>query len=213
MKPEKNCIIMYVRTYHHGRYPADLQPKVAPEDGGWNQKNLDKVCAEIRAIQARGGLKKLLGDDGKMRQFISAVDGNAVLSDKVYDAVGSGVANDPCYPQFLQLADAIRHHLAQDTAGGGAKPTQVAMFKDQPLKLHAAAKKAKPKFDQRVKVFARKTGGKHSLAKCKKAARSCEKVLSDYNNDWTMLTDIVRASVVYVCSLGVHACVLVDPVS
>ena len=143
-------------------YPKDLQPKKKPEDGGWNQQNIDKVCSEIRAVEAKGGLKQMLGRDGKMRSFVTAVAGNAMISDAVYDAVGSSVENDPCYPEFLALSDAVQLHLVGSNRGH--KPMQASLFADKPLLLHSDAKKTKPKFDAVVKKFATATGGKYSLA-------------------------------------------------
>ena len=54
-------------------YPNDVEKWQEPNDG-WNDIFIAKEQSKILAIDAAGGVQKLLSDDGKLRAFIGAVE-------------------------------------------------------------------------------------------------------------------------------------------
>eukprot|EP01013_Petalomonas_cantuscygni_P006092 TRINITY_DN1696_c0_g1_i1.p2 TRINITY_DN1696_c0_g1~~TRINITY_DN1696_c0_g1_i1.p2 ORF type:complete len:160 (+),score=34.71 TRINITY_DN1696_c0_g1_i1:553-1032(+) len=133
-----------------------------------------------------------MGGDRGLRAFVSEVHRNATVSDAAYDAAGASVRASPTYDAFLGFVDDLTEAMR-----GIGKPQQPTVCRNSPLVLNASAAKAKSDFDKAVQSSAAATSGSVVLGGLKKAQRSCENVLLDCGNDWSMPTDMVRASVIF----------------
>lgn len=168
---DKKFLVYWQHSGQGYVYPREMMKKQPPNDG-WNDANINTICDVIKSVQAKGGLTKVLGDDGKMRSFIHEVSQNAEHSKQVYAGALTGVTSDPRYQELQHLIENLQKLLPTEKV----LHARADQFKSNPVGLYNTAKGAKPAFDQILTELAASTGGEPIPAGLKKVERSCEKV-------------------------------------
>mmetsp|Transcript_23416 Transcript_23416/g.37472 ORF Transcript_23416/g.37472 Transcript_23416/m.37472 type:complete len:483 (+) Transcript_23416:44-1492(+) len=160
----------------------DLQRagSAANVNDGWNMANIENLKKKYETDVK----------DEKQNESVKAAYHAAYNQSKqLYDSCWSVALSDA---QF----DALNERAAQIANLKTIQKKPQQPIKD-PVAIYKQAKETLPHLMAALQAIATASGGSLKKAPLKKIERSVEKVVGNYDHDWSKLTDIARASLIY----------------